>query len=406
MEKGGIGPMTGIYALVHMAVDLSCAFLIYAYVAGRGQWYIWLLIYNFCAFAMQMPVGVIADHLDRNSRVAAAGCMGVLAGLMMGAAGYPAAASVAAGLGNACFHVGGGIDVLNGSGGRMAPLGVFVAPGALGIFLGGILGKPGGILGEPGGIPGKPGEGLALWVAILLVLSALAVWAGAVRYGLWRESGNEPFSMGLSAVRGTSCVSGPGPVAGKNSATEAGKGSFSSSSGTRFRPLPVLAVACLFAAVVLRSCSGMVQSFPWKETVAGSAWLLTGAVVLGKMAGGILGDRIGVREAARCSMCAAAAGFLCLHHPAAGILAVFFWNMSMPLTLWAAARIFPGARGFSFGLLTFGLFVGFCPVYLAGSNTQTVLGRMAAASFFAVGMALMALVSFWLLSWGLRQVRP
>ena len=50
--------------------------------------------------------------------------------------------------------------------------------------------------------------------------------------------------------------------------------------------------------------------------------------------------------------------------PIAGILAVFFWNMTMPLTLWAMAGVLSGARGFSFGLLTFALFLGFCPSYL------------------------------------------
>ena len=107
--------MTGIYALVHMAVDLSCAFLVYTYVLGGEQWYLWLLLYNFCAFALQMPIGAAADRLDRNSCVAVGGCAGVLAGLLLGIVGFPAGAAVVAGIGNACFHVGGGIDVLNRS---------------------------------------------------------------------------------------------------------------------------------------------------------------------------------------------------------------------------------------------------------------------------------------------------
>ena len=59
--------MTAVYALVHMAVDLSCAFLVFAYVSGGERWYLWLLIYNFCAFALQMPIGAAAvsyTHLD------------------------------------------------------------------------------------------------------------------------------------------------------------------------------------------------------------------------------------------------------------------------------------------------------------------------------------------------------
>ena len=355
--------MTGIYALVHMAVDLSCAFLVYTYVLGGEQWYLWLLLYNFCAFALQMPIGAVADRLDRNSCVAVGGCAGVLAGLLLGIAGFPAGAAVVAGIGNACFHVGGGIDVLNHSERRAAPLGIFVAPGALGIFLGTML--------------GRAGTEAAVWIGGLLILSAVVIRAAAGREKLWLSSGNAPFSFSVP--------------------------SSSVSSGRT-----LMAAACFLAAVILRSYSGMIQNFPWKESLAGSGFILAGAVVLGKMAGGVLADKWGIQRTAFRSMCAAAVGFLCLVYPAAGILAVFFWNMSMPLTLWAVSKVFPGAKGFGFGLLTFGLFVGFCPAWLGGSSVggpvQSGIRFMAGNASSPVGMALMAVVSLLLLGWGLKQV--
>lgn len=355
--------MTGIYALVHMAVDLSCAFLVYTYVLGGAQWYLWLLLYNFCAFALQMPIGAAADRLDRNSCVAVGGCAGVLAGLLLGIAGFPAGAAVVAGIGNACFHVGGGIDVLNHSERRAAPLGIFVAPGALGIFLGTMF--------------GRAGTEAAVWIGGLLILSAVVIRAAAGREKLWLSSGNAPFSFSVP--------------------------SSSVSSGRT-----LMAAACFLAAVILRSYSGMIQNFPWKETLAGSGFILAGAVVLGKMAGGVLADKLGIQRTAFRSMCAAAVGFLCLVYPATGILAVFFWNMSMPLTLWAVSKVFPGAKGFGFGLLTFGLFVGFCPAWLGGSSVggpvQSGIRFMAGNASSPVGMALMAVVSLLLLGWGLKQV--
>lgn len=355
--------MTGIYALVHMAVDLSCAFLVYTYVLGGEQWYLWLLLYNFCAFALQMPIGAAADRLDRNSCVAVGGCAGVLAGLLLGIAGFPAGAAVVAGIGNACFHVGGGIDVLNRSERRAAPLGIFVAPGALGIFLGTML--------------GRAGTEAAVWIGGLLILSAVVIRAAAGREKLWLSSGNAPFSF---SVPSSSVPSGR----------------------------TLMAAACFLAAVILRSYSGMIQNFPWKETLAGSGLILAGAVVLGKMAGGVLADKLGIQRTAFRSMCAATVGFLCLVYPAAGILAVFFWNMSMPLTLWAVSKVFSGAKGFGFGLLTFGLFVGFCPAWLGGSSVggpvQSGIRFMAGNASSPVGMALMAVVSLLLLGWGLKQV--
>lgn len=355
--------MTGIYALVHMAVDLSCAFLVYTYVLGGEQWYLWLLLYNFCAFALQMPIGAAADRLDRNSCVAVGGCAGVLAGLLLGIAGFPTGAAIVAGIGNACFHVGGGIDVLNRSERKAAPLGIFVAPGALGISLGTML--------------GRAGTEAAVWIGGLLILSAVAIRAAAGREKLWLTSGNAPFYFSVPS-----------------SAMPSGR--------------TLMAAACFLAAVILRSYSGMIQNFPWKETLAGSGLILAGAVVLGKMAGGVLADKLGIQRTAFRSMCAAAVGFLCLVYPAAGILAVFFWNMSMPLTLWAVSKVFPGAKGFGFGLLTFGLFVGFCPAWLGGSSVggpvQFGIRFMAGNASSPVGMALMAVVSLLLLGWGLKQV--
>lgn len=181
--------MTGIYGLIHMAVDLSCAFLMYAFVVGGEHWYIWLLAYNFCAFALQMPIGAGADRLDRNSLVAAGGCGGVLCGLVLAMAGMPAMASVIAGIGNACFHVGGGIDVMNRSGNRAALLGMFVAPGALGIVLGSSIGRYGNRITE-----GTMRVGTAL--ALAMAVSAAAICVMAERKGIWRRSGNAPVTYG------------------------------------------------------------------------------------------------------------------------------------------------------------------------------------------------------------------
>jgi FSR family fosmidomycin resistance protein-like MFS transporter len=65
--------------------------------------------------------------------------------------------------------------------------------------------------------------------------------------------------------------------------------------------------------------------------------------------------------------------------------------MTMPITLWAVARILPGVKGFSFGLLTFGLFLGFMPVYF-GLNPiiHTSLG-FAMASLISLGLLLAGL---------------
>ena len=152
-------PPLALYSLAHLWVDLSCALLVLRTLSGGPYFGLCLLLYNFCAFALQMPLGLLADRLDRNGLLSAAGCaLTALAYL----APMPVLAAVTAGVGNALFHLGGGLDVLNAGGDRAAGLGVFVSPGALGLFLGSAWAR-----GTAGGLWAAPAGLLALAAAIL-----------------------------------------------------------------------------------------------------------------------------------------------------------------------------------------------------------------------------------------------
>ena len=330
--------MLAAYSSGHFWVDLTCAFLMFSRLAGEADWMICVLLYNFCAFAMQMPIGLLADRLDRNSMVASLGC--ALVAVSYGLTDLPAAAAVMAGLGNGCFHVGAGVDVLNTSAQRAAALGIFVSPGALGLYIGTLLGQRGGVHW------GIPVGGLLMFGGLMLVLEKRG--KGALR------SGNSPVELQL-------------PAGG------------------------LWVLGCSFLVVVLRSYIGMILSFSWKNGVWSS--VLICAIVLGKAAGGFLGDRMGMLRASVWSLGGAAALFCLSEYPAAGVLAVFLFNMTMPITLWAAARLMPGAKGFAFGMLTFALFLGFLPVYLGWPVALTG----------GLGYALGAVCSLALLVLGLRR---
>ena len=287
----------------HFLVDFACAFLLFRALRGEPQWTELLIGYNFCAFAVQMPLGLLADRWDRDGTVAAAGVLLIAASY--GLPGIPWLAAVTAGLGNAAFHVGAGLEVLSVSGDRAGPLGLFVSPGALGLFCGTLLGK---------------GAALPLFLPPLVLLGV---------------------SAALYATRQArpDAISGPG--------------------------LPPLNTVCLpvlllLAVVILRSFVGMSLSFPWKGE-GNWAVALTASLALGKAAGGYLADRFGVRKTAALSLGLSAILLLGAGNPLCGVLAVFLFNMTMPLTLWACARLLPLARGFAFGILTFGLFLGFLP---------------------------------------------
>ncbi len=321
-------PRLALYSLAHFAVDFSCAFLLFRLASGSPDWALGLLLYNFCAFAMQMPLGAVADRLNRNGLVAAAGCVLTALSPLLPAA-LPLA--VAAGIGNALFHLGGGLDTLNDSTKRAAALGIFVSPGALGLALGTLCGKTGI---------------LPLWLPSLTLLA-------------------------LAAAILLLCRRTCGSLRSENALPDL---------GCAGRPAVLVP---LFLVVVLRSYMGMQQSFPWK---ADWALPLTLMLVLGKAVGGFLSDRLGPRRASAASLTAAAVLYMFCTLPLPGLLAVLLFNMTMPITLWAAARLLPGAKGFTFGLLTFALFLGFLPSYLGWPSLLTTPAAYAAVTVISLGL--------------------
>lgn len=94
-----------------------------------------ILIYNFFAFAMQLPIGILADKINMNAVCSAIGC--ILVAIAFEFANYGIISCLIAGIGNAMFYVGGGIDVLNISNKKATLSRIFVSTGAMGIFLGG-----------------------------------------------------------------------------------------------------------------------------------------------------------------------------------------------------------------------------------------------------------------------------
>ena len=296
---------TTVYSVLHFLVDFLCAHAMLRGVLQGAAVAEGFLIYNFCAFALQMPLGAMLDSLGERRKqfpnwIAVLGVMLTI----LGSFTHPAVL----GLGNAAFHVGGGVGVIredHACGWKGRGLGVFVAPGALGLFLG-------------GQIP----------VDITFILIAAMVLS----------------SLPLLRLPDAEAVFPGGQDRGKQA----------------------VSLLCCFLVVILRSFVGMAVTFSWK-TGFGMGLLAVCAVVLGKVAGGFAAARFGSRCTVVCSLTLAAVCYLMGDQPLFGILALFFFNMTMPVTLYQLALQFPDLPGFSFGLLTFGLFLGFLPVALGWS---------------------------------------
>lgn len=324
--------MTILYSILHFLVDGVCAFAMFGYFAEQSNWYLNMLLYNFCAFAMQMPLGVVLDELNNRGKSRKWSPSYCFAGLgvlctLIGALMHP----ILLGLGNALFHLGGGVGTIyedREKGWRGRGLGVFVAPGALGLYIGTQLGK-----NKAGGF----------WpVAVVLVMVGICLLG---RRLLCRDAGKN-----LSI----SCVDRSGEKKTTGGVTE-----FAGKENTGYG---WLLFGCM-AVVVLRSYIGMAVTFSWKTTLlAGTIAVL--AVVLGKVAGGFGAVMFGTRRTMVISLGLAAVLYLLSGNMIAGVLALFLFNMTMPITLYLLVERRKDMPGFGFGALTFAIFLGILPVYL------------------------------------------
>ncbi len=352
--------MTAIYSVLHLLVDGMCALAMFGRFLPRGNGHLYILLYNFCAFSLQMPFGVALDALCGSGKerrgefpflFAAAGVLCTIAGVFT----HP----VILGIGNALFHVGGGVgtireDTAKGQKGRW--LGIFVAPGALGLYLGTLSGKNGSWN------LWIPGTGI-----LMLMLCARAVYQlkqrdrhsrkGSLRENSLQENGNGEEADGGQASKGIAAVA-----------------------------------ACCMAVVILRSYVGMAVAFPWKTGIlAGTLAVL--AVAGGKIAGGFTAARYGLPGTTVISLGLAGICFLLSSSWLPGLAALFLFNMTMPITLYWMVCSVPEMPGFAFGFLTFALFLGFLPAYFglipaAGGNLAGCAGSIVSLLALAAGYRL------------------
>ncbi len=337
--------IVGLYSTIHFFVDLSCAVLVSNLVTqkmGAGtNLFIAILIYNFFAFAMQLPIGILADKINKNAICSAIGC--ILVAIAFGFANYGIISCLIAGIGNAMFHVGGGIDVLNISNKKATLSGIFVSTGAMGIFLGG---KSSSI-----------GFDKYYIVILILLLSAVSL------FWLYKQ------------IKNKDSIKNENVIIPKLNTTE------------------IIAITCLIITVVIRGYVGLILAFDWKSNFI-LALISIFAVVFGKMLGGIIGDKIGFMKISLISLIVSAILFIfAFNNSVLGILAILFFNMTMPITLTALSNILFNNKGMAFGLLTVALFIGAVPVFFGYENVI----------FTQVGLCVTTLISAIVLYIGIKN---
>jgi FSR family fosmidomycin resistance protein-like MFS transporter len=310
-----------------------------------------ILLYNALAFGGQPLVGLVADRLGRPRAAALAG-LALLAAALAASAWQPRAAVALAGLGSAAFHIGGGARALCATRGRAAGPGLFAAPGVIGLAVGGALAASG---------LAPIGPGLALLGALagaiaLLELPALP-YPSKIKDQPKTKEADDPSSF----------VLGP-------------------SSHVEFETHDLIMLV-LLAGIALRSAVWSSLSFLF----AGRYDLLIAmavAAAAGKVAGGLLADRLGWRRWAAGAL-VLAAPLLALGGQRAVplLIGVALLQSATPAALAATLRLLPKQPATAAGL-ALGLAVAIGGLPAAGGLSLSTAPPVLLAVLLAAALAL------------------
>ena len=313
----------GLYTFSHFCVDFSCFYLLFFwYSSGTHSSQtvtLGFLAYNVIAFGFQPFIGYFCDTY-RKIPAGVFGCLLLIAGLLF--MPFPAGSIILIGLGNACFHIEGGIDSLRHSGGKMARSGVFVSSGALGVALGSLAGKSGS---------------MSVYVPICILLLCLVLLC------ILYIKRAEP-----DCVIPAFTVAKPG-----------------------LKPGTVILIASV--SILIRSYAGLIIPLQWRTTAVLFVFPAIGAF-LGKASGGFIADSIGAKKASVSSLLIAAVllvfGYMDPWIYLAGIL---LFNISMSVTLCAIASVMPLNPGLAFGITTLALLCGNAPTFFAAARPAPLI---------------------------------
>lgn len=339
--------LSWLLALAHAVADGMAGWLLgtLPFTLPLSQVAVLIFWYNLLAFASQPLLGMLVDARqgpDTGRWLLLGGLVGAMISLLVRPA-QPLLAVTLAGFASACFHVGGGSVALLVSAGRAAAPGVFAAPGAMGLALGG--------------------------AAAVAQIDLTWLWLGCALL----------LAVGVFALPFPAALPMPHHTADRAIDTHD------------------LVMFGLLAAIGLRSAVWDVVQW----LMLGQIWPLLGlgcAAMIGKCAGGFLADWLGWRRYAMWALGLAAPllsfadGSLWLLLPGIALL-----QSVTPIGIAAVAQRLPGRRATAAGL-TFGLAVAVGGVpHLLGLNPwlQTAYG---------IGLLMVMLIG--VLGWALIRPAP
>lgn len=337
----------GIYSICHFLVDfISCLFVLGVArnlcLNENGEiiyelYYAEVILYNFFAFAFQVPMGYVMDKLKLYKYV------GIIGFCLIGLCyivnmGNPILLSSIVGIGNGLFHLEGGVNAFEKSKGSAFLNGLFVAPGTFGIFLGTAFHN----------------QLATSYIPITLVFVAIIL--------LFFVQGDKPEFVNA-------------------------KQDDIIKNGSAFALHDILSIALLIGvSIVVRSIGGSAIQYGWK-TGFELGLLYTTFVFLGKMFGGLIGDKFGIKKICIGALvCACISLLLGFNIPPFGFLGIFLFNIPMSITLLLLEKCNTKRIATMVGSNTLFLFIGYLiclnPITLNNYAVLTISIILAIISIF------------------------
>ncbi len=288
------------YSIIHGIMDL-CSVTIILYTASTHDFsahniFIIIALYSALAFGTQPFFGLLIDKLHITKESSVIGSLLVLSSFFV--TSPPLLVVILAGLGSSLFHVSGGSITLNIAPTKATPISIFAAPGVLGLITGITIGTH---------------TSLILWPFIFLLIASSIFMITAK----------------LPPINHTKI-----------------------SIKSKIDYFKFIIILLLFF-VAVKSMYGLNAVFAWQHNLT-LLYILTLAVVVGKITGGISADNFGWLKMATITLIISIPLVLFFPtNPILIVIGVFLFSMTMPLPIAALSNMLPGRSAFIFGIIEF-----------------------------------------------------
>lgn len=329
--------LISIYGIGHFIVDFVCAIYVLGkipYISGStAEYIVAVILYNFFAFAFQVPLGIILDKIKIYKYVSIIG-MSIIGICYL--VTIPSALFVASiiGIGNALYHLEGGVNAYSVSEKKAFLNGLFVAPGALGIFLGTMFHN----------------QLITTYIPLILIfisiIALLIIQKDNVNERLVKMKKNKMDRFSL-----------------------------------------ILIVLLIGVSIIVRSIGGSAIIYSWKTGFL-LGLIYTVSVVFGKAFGGLLADKIGLAKVATVSLIISSICLVLGHNiQIFAYIGILFFNIPMAITLTILENTLSNRIACAVGLNTMFLFIGYliCFIDITINNNIILIASIIIAILSIVG---------------------